>query len=73
MTLHFAQKSKENCTLEFLSDQYQNCKSKIMEGNINDEASVFNLAYKGDLRQLQAKIGQKERYVLSKLMCLNFD
>ena len=45
----------------------------MMEGNINDEASVFNLAYKGDLRQLQAKIGQKERYVLSNLMCLNFD
>ena len=35
-----------------------------MEG-INDEGSVFNLAYKGDLRTLQAKLGQKERYVIS--------
>ena len=35
-----------------------------MEG-LNDENSVFSLAYKGDLRILQAKIGQKERYVIS--------
>ena len=33
-----------------------------MDG-ISDQSSIYNLAYKGDLKMLQARVEEKERYV----------